>query len=304
MDETLRTAVARLADDARSGASELLPQVVAILRRAASRRGVVEEAARAICHAQPSMAPFWNAALAALADTRAAGGALDRFDQRARRAPAALARVAAATLSPVDGRALHVISWSYSGSVASCLRALTGAPPAGPRTLRVSCGEGRPAFEGRRLAEALARDGIAVECFTDGALACALAGRGDEERVVLVGADAVSPDWIVNKAGTRMLAAAAAHAGVPVYVAATRDKFVDPRVARLLRMVEREAAQVWDGPPAGVTVRNPCFEKVGLDLVTAVVTDAGTLTGAMIGEACRAASAGASDADIDRASAP
>jgi translation initiation factor 2B subunit (eIF-2B alpha/beta/delta family) len=87
---------------------------------------------------------------------------------------------------------------------------------------------------------------------------------------------------------------------VPVYVAATRDKFVDARVARLLGIVEHAPGEVWEAPPAGVNVRNPYFERMGMDLVDGVLTDAGVLAGAMIGEACRAASAALGDVDIAR----
>jgi translation initiation factor 2B subunit (eIF-2B alpha/beta/delta family) len=99
-----------------------------------------------------------------------------------------------------------------------------------------------------------------------------------------------------------MLAVAAARAGVPVYVVATRDKFVDARVARLLAVGERDPAEVWDGPPVGVAVHNPYFERVGIDLVSGVFTEAGLLAAGMIDEACRAASSHVIAADIERLS--
>jgi translation initiation factor 2B subunit (eIF-2B alpha/beta/delta family) len=45
-----------------------------------------------------------------------------------------------------------------------------------------------------------------------------------EADLVLVGADAVTPEAVVNKAGTRLLALAARAAGVPVCVAADSGK--------------------------------------------------------------------------------
>ncbi len=318
MDETIGRRLATLAADARSGASELVWQAIAILRDAIDEGAEVVEVARAVGLAQPSMASIWNAALAAVADAgdagrrRAAGrsqpsetGRLDRFEQRCRRAGAAMTRVAVETLAPSGGRGLHVVTWSFSGSVLACLRALAGRAGLGGRAavpargpLRVSCAEGRPMFEGRRLASALAADGIPVQDFSDAALAASLEGDEPSGRLVLVGADAVTPEWLVNKVGTGMLLAAAARAGVPTFAAATRAKFVDVRVARLLAIDERDAAEVWDGAPAGVAVRNPYFERVPIDLVSGVITDAGPLTGGMIAEACRAASADVSDEEI------
>ena len=232
MEETIGTRIARLAADARSGASELVPHALAILEDARASGGeVLRAAARGVVSAQPSMAPLWNAALAALRDERERG-TFERFVQRSRRAGDALVRVAGDTLAPsTPGQGLAVATCSFSGSVLRAVRAL-----ADRGAVSVACSEGRPACEGRRLAEALAAARIPVEFFTDAALGDAV-GRSD---LVLVGADAIGPHWFVNKTGTRQLAAAATHAGVPVYVLAARDKFLAPAVASLLSIAEHD----------------------------------------------------------------
>jgi ribose 1,5-bisphosphate isomerase len=293
MDTSVAAAVERLKSDATSGASELLPHAIEILRGAASLLpDPALDVARAVGRAQPSMASHWNAALAAHRDRRAPG-ALDRFDQRRRRAAEALVRCALDQMSLPGAGPRHVVTLSFSGSVVACLRAMAPWPG-----LRVSCAEGRPGLEGRRMARALAEAGIPVEFWGDAALGEALLQDGDDETVVLVGADAVTPNWILNKTGTSMLASVAAQHGVSVYVAATRDKFVDARAARLLRIVEHDPREVWEDAPLGVAVRNAWFERVPRGLVTGVVTDAGTLSPDMLEEACRAASADVSDEDI------
>jgi translation initiation factor 2B subunit (eIF-2B alpha/beta/delta family) len=150
--------------------------------------------------------------------------------------------------------------------------------------LRVSCSESRPALEGRTLAARLVSAGAAVTCFSDAALGHAL-GAAD---AVVVGADAVAPEWFLNKSGTRMLAAAAAQQGVPVYVLASRDKFVTHAIASRLVIREGEAAEIWEGPPPGVVVRNPYFEPTPLDLVTSVISDVGVLGAGMVPDVCEA----------------
>jgi translation initiation factor 2B subunit (eIF-2B alpha/beta/delta family) len=290
MDKTILTAVERLRADSTSGASELVASAIDVLRKAAGLdAGGLADVARAVGEAQPSMACIWHAALAALRDIREPGALVD-FERRWRRGSAAMVRTAVDELAPGQGRSIHVVTCSFSGSVLACLRAI------GRRAvLSVSCAEGRPALEGRRLAAALANERIAAEVLTDAGVGDALwrgPGRAD---AVLVGADAVSPEWVVNKCGSGMLAAAAARVGVPVYVAATRDKFVDARVAGLLRIVDHDPSAVWDGPPPGVAVRNVYFERMPIDLVSGIITDAGTLSGEMIDEACRAACAGIDD---------
>ncbi len=293
MKTPLSAQLAQLAADATSGASELLPHAIEILRAAASLPpDAALDPARAVGRAQPSMASLWNAALAARRDRRVPG-ALDRFDERRLRASGALVRCALDQLLLPGAGIRHVVTISFSGSVVACARAM-----AARAALRVSCAEGRPGLEGRRMARALAGLGIPVDFYGDAALGEALGQEGQGETVVLVGADAVTPGWILNKTGTSMLAAAAAQHGVPVYVVATRDKFMDARASRLLRIVEHDPQDVWDDAPSGVVVRNAWFERVPVGLVTGVVTDVGTLSPDMLDEACRAASADVEDEDV------
>ena len=294
MMHALTTAIDRLRADATSGASELLPRAIEILR---ATRDLPREAAldlaRAVGRAQPSMASIWNAALAALADRRDPG-ALDRFDQRRRRAAAALSRSMADQLLTSARGAHHVVTLSFSGSVLAGLRA------AAQRTrLVVSCAEGRPGLEGRRLAEALSEAGIPVEFYTDAAIGEALGRHREAETTVIVGADAVTPNWFLNKCGTGMLAAAAARVGVPVYAVAARDKFMDDRAAHLLQIVDHDGRAVWAEAPAGVVVSDAWFERVSADLAGGVITDAGSLSPAMLAEACRAASAEVDGDDVE-----
>jgi translation initiation factor 2B subunit (eIF-2B alpha/beta/delta family) len=289
MDESLRSERDRLAADAESGASELLPRAIQLLRAAREQgRAATIEVARAICGAQPSMASFWNAAAAALAD-EAQPGALERFELRVKRGRPALTRFAVDLLVP---RAIessggdagpttsaHFTTFSFSGSVLTAILAL-----AERMAVTIACAEGRPRMEGRRLADALARAGIAVEFYTDAGIGSIVA----ESDALLIGADAITPHGFANKVGTAQLAATAAWAGVPVFVLAGRDKFLPPRLAPALSIDDHAPSEVWETPPHGVAVRNPYFERVPLDHVTGIVTDAGVLGADMVEEACRA----------------
>jgi translation initiation factor 2B subunit (eIF-2B alpha/beta/delta family) len=125
---------------------------------------------------------------------------------------------------------------------------------------------------------------IPVTFFSDAAIGQALDGAD----AVLVGADAVAPTFFLNKSGTRMLATAAGLHGVPVYVVATRDKFISLAIATRLENREGPPAEVWESPPAGVSVRNPYFERIPLDLVSSVITDAGVIGAGSVPEFCSA----------------
>jgi translation initiation factor 2B subunit (eIF-2B alpha/beta/delta family) len=268
-----------LAADHESGASTILVEVMALLREALSSGQPIVPTARALCRAQPSMAPVWNAALAACAPD--GSSRLAHFAQRAQRAPAAIARFALDCFA--DTPQLHLVTLSYSNSVVNVIAHLAKRKGAGLHTsVRVSCSESRPALEGRRLAAQLAALEIPVTCYADAAIGHAL----DDADAAIVGADAIAPEWFLNKVGTRMLAAAAWQRGLPVYVVASRDKFVSAALAERLVVRGEAASEIWSEPPAGVTVRNPYFERTPLDLMTAVISDIGLLGGAVIPDVC------------------
>ncbi len=281
MSPELEKRIEEIALDRESGASELLAAAIGVLRDALSARADVRSVADAIRRAQPSMAPLWNAARAAVA-------AIDepmrfeRFAHRVERAPGALARFAVDVLETgvSSGATLGIVTLSSSGTVLHVIEAL-----AARRTLRVACAEGRPALEGRRLATRLAAAGIPVLYYSDAAIGNAL----DTADVVLVGADAVAPDWFLNKSGTRLLAASAAQRGVPAYVLASREKFVSQVMADRLTARSGPAAEVWPDPPPGVEARNPYFERTPLELVAGVITDIGLLGTSTVAEVCEGA---------------
>jgi translation initiation factor 2B subunit (eIF-2B alpha/beta/delta family) len=272
--------VAAIRENRSDGATQLLRESIDVLR-ASLAEGVVLPVAAALCSAQPSMASVWSAALSAVA---ASEGDLERFARfvaRVERADAALARFAGSAFPDVTAQGRQhpwkVVTLSASRAVRTCLDVLRLQAP-----VHVSCTESRPALEGRRLAESLSAAGFTVACFTDAAIAPAL----DDADALLLGADAVGPRHFINKAGSRMLAAAAGAAGTPVYVCATRDKFAMPSLWYSLRMREGTAGEVWDDAPPGVVVRNPYFEETSLSLVTGIVSDMGVLTAEMASDVC------------------
>jgi translation initiation factor 2B subunit (eIF-2B alpha/beta/delta family) len=266
----------RVTDDRESGASDIRDEVIRILASARAQQ-VVTPVARALCRAQPSMASVWNAALEAVAAQHDAGR-FDRFTQRVARAGTALARFAVEAFSVERAsEPLRLVTISSSRSVLTVIDGVRQRRP-----VYLSCTEGRPALEGRGLAAKVASLGVPVTCFGDAAIGHALATAD----AVVVGADAIGPEWLMNKSGTKMLAAAALQQGVPVYVAATRDKFVSDGVAARLEIRQGSAREIWDSPPPGVEIRNPYFESTPLDLVTAIISDAGVLGAGMVPEVC------------------
>src|SRR5437773_10574723 len=110
---------------------------------------------------------------------------------------------------------------SLSDSVLRTLRAVARQR----KSIQVIASESRPLFEGRRTLEAASELGFSSQLIPD----AAMASRVKDATLALVGADAILPSGaFVNKTGTCLLALAADHLGVPLYVAAETTK-VDPR---------------------------------------------------------------------------
>ncbi|WP_160133622.1 initiation factor 2B [Halococcus salsus] len=209
--------------------------------------------------ARPSMAVVENRVNRAMATANESGTAeaVERATidgiERAFEADAAAAREAAGLLSGT------VVTLSRSGTVLDALRTADGTS--------VIVGESRPAREGVGVAEALADD-RSVTLAVDAALPHLLATRPVE--CVLVGADTVLSDGsVVNKVGTRGLALAAAHEGIPTYAVTSSDKISydgDPDFEDGAR------GAVYDGGET-IDIANPTFDRTPADAVTVVTED-------------------------------
>jgi translation initiation factor 2B subunit (eIF-2B alpha/beta/delta family) len=139
--------------------------------------------------------------------------------------------------------------------------------------VQVVCTESRPGYEGRTTAATLAQEGIRTTLITDSAAASFL-GRAS---LVLVGADSISRDGLVNKMGTYAIALAAKEWGVPFYALCGREKFL-PADYPCFRIAPQEPEEVWPEHPQGVEVSNLYFDVTPLKYVSGVVTEQAVLT--------------------------
>jgi translation initiation factor 2B subunit (eIF-2B alpha/beta/delta family) len=158
-----------------------------------------------------------------------------------------------------------VLTYSNSATVVAALR---HAHDHG-RLRRVLLSESRPAYDGRPQALALLEYGIAVEYSIDMALFEHLA----EADVVVVGADAVFPEHLVNKLGTRALTQLAQLQGIPCFSLCAANKFLPTAATALLRIVEHPGQEVWPEAPGGVAIRNRYFDTTPLTLLSGIVSD-------------------------------
>ncbi len=141
----------------------------------------------------------------------------------------------------------HILTMSYSSTVKLSLKGSS----------KVSILESRPLMEGRKLAAELIESGVKIRYWCDSALLCAQ----KEVDAALVGADAFSEDFFVNKVGTNPLALCCHEYDVPLYVVSDSTKYL-PKEIPLNYEEEHDPSEVWERAPPGIDVNNPYFEKI------------------------------------------
>jgi len=164
----------------------------------------------------------------------------------------------------------------------SALGVIIAAHRRGKR-LHVYVDETRPLLQGARLTTfELAAAGVPATLIVDGAAAATM--RAKRIAAVIVGADRIARNGdAANKIGTYGVAIAAAHHGIPFYVAAPRSTIdFALQSGAEIAIEERSADEVraFAGVPTappGVAAYNPAFDVTPNHLIAAIVTEYGVL---------------------------
>ncbi|NQE46124.1 putative methylthioribose-1-phosphate isomerase [ANME-1 cluster archaeon GoMg2] len=154
----------------------------------------------------------------------------------------------------------------------------------GKRIEVISC-ETRPLNQGSRLTTwELLQDKIPVTLITDSMSATVMrAGKVDK---VLVGADRVVKEGVLNKIGTYMHAVVANAHNIPFYVAAPLSSFDIKSSYKEVAIEERSPDElIFLGKeqiaPLDVNVYNPAFDFTPFELIEAVITEKGVVRDVM-----------------------
>ena len=145
------------------------------------------------------------------------------------------------------------------------------------KKIKVIADETRPLLQGARLtAYELKRDGIPVTLITDN-MAGYVMHKGLVNKVI-VGADRIVQDAVVNKIGTFSVAVLAHEHGIPFYVAAPKSTFDLAHKASDVIIEERKPEEVThigshQIAPEGVNVMNPAFDITPLKYVSAIICE-------------------------------
>lgn len=236
----------------------------------------IREASVALTKAQPDMSSLLRLASAALSAARAEATGRDALEAAAK---AARGFVESATNS-AHTAAMHaekllrdeskVLTHSRSSTV---LEALVEARRAG-KQFEVFATESRPMLEGRKLASELSSERIHVTVIADAAASLFI----ESVDLILVGADRITPEHLVNKIGTKMIALSARERGVPIYAVCDTSKFVGVDYLADVIRDQRDPGELWPDAPEGVSVQNSYFEPMPLAFCTGVLTERGALS--------------------------
>jgi len=150
------------------------------------------------------------------------------------------------------------------------------------KKIRVVVTETRPKLQGSRLtAYELKRDGIPFTLITDSMVGYVMSKRLVNK--VVVGADRIVRDAVVNKIGTYSIAVLAHEHQIPFYVAAPTSTFDLTHTSESVIIEERSPKEVTHFgsetvAPPGVVALNPAFDITPMKYVSAVICEKGILS--------------------------
>ena len=151
------------------------------------------------------------------------------------------------------GNIARVAVFSHSGMVLKALDSLD-------RELTVDVALCGPDGEGLSMARALAGiPGIHPVLWGDGAYFSQVVNTG----AIVLGCDALSPNWFVNRSGSGALVSLAKGAEIPVYLVPGPLKFLADEL--LLQLPLKQGRPLLNEVADGVDCRNPMLELIGAE---------------------------------------
>jgi len=150
------------------------------------------------------------------------------------------------------------------------------------KQVKVVATETRPKMQGAKLTVyELKRDGIPVTLITDSMVGYAMSKHLVNK--VIVGADRIVRDAVINKIGTYTIAVLAHEHNIPFYVAAPTSTFDLAHESKDIIIEERNPKEVTHFgskriTPKGTSVLNPAFDVTPLKYVAAIICEKGILS--------------------------
>ena len=150
------------------------------------------------------------------------------------------------------------------------------------KKISVIATETRPKLQGARLTTyELKRDGIPVTLITDSMVGYVMSRRMVNK--VIVGADRIVRDAVINKIGTYTIAVLAHEHSIPFYVAAPTSTFGLNQTSEDVIIEERSPEEVTHFgskriAPGGIDVLNPAFDITPMKYVNGIICETGVFS--------------------------
>ena len=267
--EDLFERVREIENDRERGAVELTLDAAMILHAAGisvSDRKIHKELCMDLLKLKPTMAPMINLVNGALFEMDK-GGSLERFCSDFATHMSDNKEKVAENGAQLIENGFRVMTYSNSSTIIETLKKAVDDG----KEFDVVLSEARPVREGILMANILKDLGVSVTVVADSALFQEM----EDVNIVMVGADSLSPQYLINKIGTRGLAAQARLFGKDMIAVAGSEKIIPPGIDNY-RKDHRPSDEIVTNSE-GFKVINYYFDQTPLNLITKIVTEKGTM---------------------------
>lgn len=156
-----------------------------------------------------------------------------------------------------------IITLSRSGTVLAILKLLHDKD----NNFRLVVCESRPKFEGKLMAQALAKAGIKTELITDAMMGIYIS----KVDAAIIGADAIMKNGnVVNKVGSKSLALLCKEYSKEFYVVATKSKLSS---SDKFKPLQEDPKEVFNRRMKNLSVSNIYFEEIERKFITNIFTN-------------------------------
>lgn len=261
----LRRSLSRIRDDNVHGSIDIALECCRLfIYNESADPKVLKEMAMELLKAQGSMAAVVNLVNQILFCLDGDGDIRGTIEHYLDHIVTSIDRIAENSFPLIEGK--ETIITHSSGS--TIRRVLLNAHEKG-LTPRIICTESRPINEGRKLAEDLSDTGLKVTLVVDAAIFQEI----EAADLVLLGADSISIQGLVNKIGTKGVAQVARNLQKDIYVLAGTDKVMPLGVWPYEKDL-RKPEEIYKGSH-DLDVRNYYFDLTSMGLMNGLVTEDG-----------------------------
>lgn len=156
----------------------------------------------------------------------------------------------------------------------SVINALVYAKKKGKR-FEVYNTETRPLYQGRKTSKELKNANIKNTMFVDSALGVALSNEQNTKKVdiVLLGADAILKNGVINKIGSEVISKIAKSEKIQVCIVSDSLKYSSKKT----KIEQRDFEEIWK-TTRNIKIKNPAFEFIKRKYITKIISELGNLS--------------------------